>query len=154
VLWAALTVRGPKALAQVVAGLPVVKAELAITGVRPDLDPDGAPLSGWRDTRAKDRVFTPGYAYFALLAARLDRQPDGTCAADARRAVARAVNLAAYTRLLIPSPTAGGEGAPIVANGPEYPGGSTSPAAEAVLWYLLAVRGINPFDPPVPAGPC
>src|SRR4051794_32833345 len=109
--------------------------------MHPDLDPTGPPLSGWRDTQAMKRVFTPGYAYFALLAGQLDWARDG-CLRDRGGEAARAVTQAAYKRVLIPSPVEGGVGTPIVANDLEYPGASTSLAAEAVLWYLLAVRGL------------
>lgn len=84
-------------------------------------------ISGYMDIQGSNRIFVPGFAYWALVTG----NPSYT-------------NL---MRLYTKQSTLSGAGIAINSNNPVWVGADTSPNAETTLWFLLASLGVNPFIP-------
>lgn len=137
--WSALMTNNIENLNNVLLGETGIDHDLYNTILLPNL------TGGWQDVVNKNRIFVEGWAYMALV--RMKQYLAGGSNPSPSLLIQRSEYLDSYKQFLIPSQVTSGYGVPGVSALPDYDGQLTSLAAEPALWYLLALRNINPFDP-------
>lgn len=139
--WAALMINDVNNFTSILNGVSTIDRDLVYNNIKPDCNLN-ITLSGYADVPGSNRIFPEAWAYVALIQYKKYLSTGNQTFLTTRIGL-----LSKYQSLVIQSKNFNGCSVPVVTNNEEYPGSTTSLCAEPVLWYLLAMYNINPFDP-------